>query len=351
MTAAGLHGDELKPIHWRHVVYVTEDIEQAKRIVAGMRFDNNLGIAQEAVKERLHMVEAVRLDPAFVASVGTTYRDKFTRTVGGVEILPLVVLDTKSAVLAIENENDNSEASAMMAALKQGFDRLPIWLIGHVAKPLLEKNERLTSRGASAIEGDANQTLFLIRDGEKRFLKQGKTRFEPKWQELEITSYTRETLVVDEFGNPETVMLRWGIAAPALTNRKQAKEQALEAQRKGDEASLRIEIMDAVSIASNLGNPLGRAGIKATIRRNHAVTINHIEQLFNERWLLEIFVPPKERLNPRKSSFFKAVSSERGAFGMAVFFLMSLLPHTGQQGLVTLAFGLFAQRVKLTDAG
>ena len=304
MTAAGLHGDELKPIHWRHVVYVTEDIEQAKRILAGMRFDNNLGIAQEAVKERLHMVEAVRLAPTFVASVGTTYREKFTRTVSGVEILPLVVLDTKSAVLAIENENDNSEASAMMAALKQGFDRLPIWLIGHVAKPLLEKNERLTSRGASAIEGDANQTLFLIRDGEKRFLKQNKTRFEPKWSELEITSYTRETIEVDEFGNPETVMLRWGIAAPALTNRKEAKEQAIEAQRKGDEASLRIGIMDAVSIASNLGNPLGRAGIKAAVKRKHAVTINHIEQLLNERWLIEIFVPAKERLNPRKSSFF-----------------------------------------------
>ena len=56
----------------------------------------------------------MRLDPSFLASVGTTYREKFTRTVSGVEILPLVVLDTKSAVLAIENENDNSEASAMM---------------------------------------------------------------------------------------------------------------------------------------------------------------------------------------------------------------------------------------------
>jgi hypothetical protein len=229
--------------------------------------------------------------------------------VGGVEILPLVVLDTKSAVLAIENENDNSEASAMMAALKQGFDRLPIWLIGHVAKPLLEKNERLTSRGAGAIEGDANQTLFLIKDGEKRFLKQGKTRFEPKWPELEIFSYTRETIEVDEFGNPETVMLRWGIAAPALTNRKQAKEQAIEAQRKVDEASLRIEIMNVVSTASNVGNPLNRAGIKATIRRNHAVTINHIEQLLNEQWLIEIFVPAKELKNPRKKSFFICLST------------------------------------------
>ena len=304
MTAAGLHGDELKPVHWRHVIYVTEDIEQVKRILAGMRLDGKLGIDQEAVKERLHMVEAVRLDPAFVASVGTTYREKFTRTVNGVEILPLVVLDTKSAVLAIDNENDNSEASSMMAALKQGFDRLPVWLIGHLAKAILNNTDGLTSRGAGAIEGDANQTLFLIKDGEKRFLKQGKTRFEPKWQELEISSYTRETLEVDEFGNPETVMLRWGIAAPALTNRKEAKEQAIEAQRKVDDASLRIEIMGAASTASNLGNPLGRAALKAAIRRKHTATDTCIEQLLAEQWLVEVFVPAKERLHPRKSSFF-----------------------------------------------
>jgi len=224
--------------------------------------------------------------------------------VDGVEILPLVVLDTKSAVLAIENENDNSEASSMMAALKQGFDRLPVWLIGHLAKAILNNTDGLTSRGAGAIEGDANQTLFLIKEGEKRFLKQGKTRFEPKWLELEITSHTRETSELNEFGNPETVWLRWGIAAPALTNRKQAKEQAIEAQRKGDEASLRIEIMNVVSTASNLGYPLGRAALKAAIRRNHAVTVACTEQLITEQWLIEVFVPTKERLHSRKSSFF-----------------------------------------------
>lgn len=309
MTAAGLHGDELKPINWRHVVYVTEDIDQAQRILAGLRFDGKLGIEQAAVNERLHMVEAVRLDPAFVASVGTTYREKFTRTVEGVEILPLVVLDTKSAVLAIENENDNSEASLMMAALKQGFDRLPVWLIGHLAKAVANNTDALTSRGAGAIEGDANQTLFLIKEGEKRFLKQGKKRFEPKWPELEITSYTRETMELDEFGNPESVMLRWGIAAPSLTNRKEAKEQAIEAQRKADDASLRIEIMDAISTASNLGHPLGRTGLSAAIRRKKSAIVATTEQLLTERWLIEIFVLAKERLHPRKSSFFICLSA------------------------------------------
>lgn len=303
LTAAGLHGDELMPRQWRHIVYVTEDVEQARRILAGLTLHSNLGIDLGRVRERLHIVEAVRLDPAFVASVGTTYREQFTRTVEGVEVLPLVVLDTKSAVLAIENENDNSEASAMMAALKQGFDRLPVWLIGHVAKANLSRNDALTSRGASAIEGDANQTMFLIREGESRYLVQGKTRFEAKWPELEITSHTAQTVEPDEFGNLETVLLRWGITAPAQQSRKEAAERAAEQQRKEDEASLRQDIRDAVEVAWQTGNPLNRAGVKAKVRRKASDVVAMLENLLNDRWLYEVTVPAAIRAVNSKAAF------------------------------------------------
>lgn len=310
MTAAGLHGDDLLPRQWRHVVYVTEDVEQARRIMAGIVLHSNFGISLDLVRERLHLVEAVRLDPSFVASVGATYREQFTRTVEGVEVLPLVVLDTKSAVLAVDNENDNSEASSMMAALKQGFDRLPVWLIGHVAKANLSRNDALTSRGASAIEGDANQTMFLIREGESRYLVQGKTRFEARWPELEITSYTAQTVEPDEFGNMETVLLRWGIAAPAQQSRKEAAQQATEQQRKEDETSLRQDIRDAVQVAWIAGNPLNREGIKAKCKRKHSEAIACLEGLLSEQWLYEVFVPAKERLHPRKSAFFVNLTTE-----------------------------------------
>ena len=312
LTAAGLHGDDLMPRQWRHVVYVTEDVEQAGRILAGITDHSNLAIGLATVCERVHIVEAVRLDPAFVATVGKTYREQFSRTVEGVEVLPLVVLDTKSAVLALDNENDNSEASAMMAALKQEFDGLPVWLIGHVAKANLSRSDvsGLSSRGASAIEGDANQTMFLIREGDSRYLVQGKTRFEAKWPELEITSYTAQTSAPDEFGNLETVVLRWGIAAPAAQSRKEAAEQAAEAQRKEDEASLRQDIRDAVETAWVLGNPLNREGVKAKSKRKHSEAIACLEALLSEQWLYEVFVPGKERLHPRKSAFFVNLTTE-----------------------------------------
>lgn len=313
MTAAGLHGDDMMmPRNWRHVIYVSEDVEQAKRIIAGIVLHSNLGISMDDVRERLHLVEAVRLDPAYVASVGTAYREQFTRTVSGVDVLPLVVLDTKSAVLAVESENDNSEASAMMASLKQGFDRLPVWLIGHVAKANLSRSDvqGLTSRGASAIEGDANQTMFLVREGESRFFVQGKTRFESRWPELEITSHTAQTVEPDEYGYMETVLLRWGIAAPPQQTRKEAAENAADKQRQEDEASLRQEIRDAVDLAWIAGNPLNREAVKAKIKRKRADVAAMTENLLSERWLYEVAVPAKQRTNSNRAAFLVGFTTE-----------------------------------------
>lgn len=197
----------------------------------------------------------------------------------------------------------------MMAALKQGFDRLPVWLIGHVAKANLSRNDALTSRGASAIEGDANQTMFLIREGESRYLVQGKTRFEAKWAELEITSYTAQTLEPDEFGNVEAVVLRWGIAAPAQQSRKEAAEQAAELAKQVEAMALRQDVRDAVEVAWQTGNPLNRAGVKAKVRRKAADVVATLENLLNERWLYEVAVPVKDRTNNSKSAFLVNLST------------------------------------------
>lgn len=306
MTVAGLHGDDaLIPREWRHVVYISEDVEQAKRILAGIAGHGILRIAHEAVRERIHIVEAVRLAPSYVATVGKTYREEFTRMVAGVAVLPLVVIDTKSAVLALESENDNSEASAMMAALKQGFDGLPVWLIGHLAKQNLGRNDvlNLSSRGAGAIEGDANQTMFLVREGDNRFLVLGKTRFEPQWPELAITSHTATITAKDEFGKLEAVTLRWGIARPGQKSRKEAAEQAAALAREREEATLRQDILKAVESAWQAGDPLNRARLREKIPRNNSVVGTAIENLLAERWLHEVEVPAKERIGPSRARF------------------------------------------------
>lgn len=313
MVAAGLHarGDPLAPREWRHVVYIVEDIEQARRILAGILGSRGPGLDIGTVRQRLHMVEARRLEPAIAVAVGKTYREKFTRTVDGVEVLPLVVVDTKAAVLVMEEENSNSESSEVMAAFKQDFEGLPTWLVGHVAKANMTRADAagLSLRGGSAFEADANQVLYLVKEADgTRYLVRGKTRFEAKWPELIISSDYTHTTAPDEFGNVEPVTLRWGIASPPEMTRREAQEQAKEAARKDEAAALREDTLNAVQTAWQTGFPLNREGVKAKLPRNRNEVTDTIENLLSERWLVEVAVPPKERTNPKRSAFLVALT-------------------------------------------
>lgn len=314
MVVAGLHGhgEPMAPRHWRHVVYVTEDIEQARRIVAGIVGFGGMDLDLATVRDRLHLVEARRLEPAYVTEVAATYQQRFTRSVDGVEVLPLVVFDTKAAVLALDDENSNSEASTCVAMLRQAFEGLPVWLVGHVAKASMGRADvaGLSLRGGSAFEADATQVLYLVREGEARYLVRGKTRFEARWPELAIESQSATTTGRDEFGHTEPLTLRWGICRPPEQSRKEAQEQAQEAQRKADVAALRGEVRNAVEAAWAGGFPLNREAVKARIRRNRAEVAACIENLLSERWLHEVAIPPKHRTNPKRSAFLVNLTTE-----------------------------------------
>lgn len=135
MVAAGLHArdDPLAPRHWRHVVYVSEDVPQVQRIVAGVVGHAGIGLDMAVVRERFHVVPALRMPAEEVAAAGPMYREGFTRTVGGVELPPLVVVDTRSATIDAADENDNAEAGRIVALFKQRFTGLPLWLRGSFA--------------------------------------------------------------------------------------------------------------------------------------------------------------------------------------------------------------------------
>lgn len=314
MVAAGLHGpdDQLAPKHWRHVVYIVEHVEQAQRIVAGMVEHGNLGIRTEDVRERLHIVEARRLDPAHVAQVGKLYRERFTRQVNGVDLLPLVVLDTKAAVLDLSNENDNAEASRAVYALKQGFAGLPTWIIGHIAKTQFGRSDvaALSDRGASAFESDAIQNAYLVQEGDARYLVLGKKRFEPRWHELHVSSHMAVTVAYDEWGEPETTTLRWGILTPPDMSRQEAREQAQEAAEKERRGDMRESIMNAVQVAWQAGKPVNKTAVKSVVRAKATDVAREVESLLAEGWLHEVEVPRGQRINSNKSRFLIRLSTE-----------------------------------------
>lgn len=309
LHAAGFHPEHspIAPIHWRHVVYISEDPAQVLRIVAGAKTDPHFRINDEALQERFHLVEAARLQPDFVVAVAGYYK-QFIRTVDGlgkpVELLPLVVFDTMAANFDLENENDNAQASSLMAALKQKFAGYPAWLITHVTKASREGGQ-ISARGGSALEGDAHQVLYMEVDSKsnKREITRGKTRFETSLVSLQLESKVITTSAVNRFGGWEVVTLRWNICHPMTHKaREVAREEATEARKEADKAQLRERLVDAVRAAYEAGEPPSRTELVKAVTGNNDVKRELVADLLTEGAFVEFVIPKEERKNPRRTT-------------------------------------------------
>jgi hypothetical protein len=308
LVAAGVHaaGDPLAPRHWRHVVYIAEDVAQVQRIVQGLAGRFGIGIKSALVAERLHLAPALRMPAEEVAEAGPIYRERFTRHVDGVDLPPLVVIDTKSAVIDSADDNDNAEAGRMVALFKQRFADLPLWIVGHVAKTAFTRNDlkALSARGASALEADAHQTVFLVtEDDGRRFLLLGKRRFEPRWPELEVVTHTADVTASNEFGEDEPLTLRWGLPAPPEQTRAEAKAAAALAADGEARTALRGAILDAVEAAERAGRPLSRRGVEEVVSGRATDVRGCIALLVDQQWLWPVQVPAAIRANAARSEF------------------------------------------------
>jgi RecA-family ATPase len=312
LSAAGLHehGYPLAPHpdRWRHVIYAVEQVEQAERILAGVVECSGMGITWEQVEERFHLVEAIRLNVDAVVQVAGLYREKFVRIVDGVEILPLVVFDTQNASFDMGNENDNAEAGRIMAALKQRFEHLPIWIICHIAKASGGKaDESLSARGASAFESDAIQNCYLVHDDtdKQRYLSIGKHRAEPRFgKNLLIESGEQTTAGYNEWGEEETVHLRWSIVRPMKQPREKTRQDAQEAGKRDRQRAMRESITNAVEAAWQSGDPLSKNGVREIVKGFRASDVLvEADELLAEGWLCEIEVPSSQRRARSKTRF------------------------------------------------
>lgn len=345
LAVAGVHPKDyaLAPDHWRHVIYITEDTHQAQRIICGygewLDWPGGRGIPQ-TIKERLHLVEARRSSAGYVAAAGSIYREQFTRTitVNGVdglertvELLPLVVIDTLAATIEMENENDNSEASAAIAALKQQFAGLPIWIVGHTAKANMSRSDTITARGASAWEADANQVLYLVRDDkdQSRWLVRGKTRFESPWPELEIKSNSSTKTVLNQFGQEEELTLRWSIPMPPEQSRtdRSAQKKAEHAER--DREALRWGLLNTLTDAFKAGERLNRTALKSRAGGRSENTSAAIAEQIADGWIYEVEIPKSEQLRGKQSFLVALSEAEREEFqrtGVIPEYLLEIPP-------------------------
>lgn len=318
MTAAGIHEDgyPLAPKHWRHVVYITEDVGQAKLIINGWM--NHAGLDYNHLKERVHIVEASRMPPEQVVQIGQWYAQKYTRavttaTVGNVDVLPLVVIDTMAATFELENENDNAEASRMIALLKQQFCNLPVWIVGHVSKGDLSrdgaKSGTPTLRGASAFEADANQVLYLVNDDGNRWLVRGKSRFESPWFELMIETDSRTVTALNAFGDQETLIQRWGIARPSIKTRTDLMNESKEIAAARNSEMMTSKICDFIADAEERREPVIKTEvIKSVAGMGTDAKRELIDKLLNQKRLAEITLPACVTRLPRERTYLAVLN-------------------------------------------
>jgi len=223
---------------WRRVVYISEHPEQLEMILAALI--RHHGIDAALVWERIKIVEAVKMTAPAVAAVSPDYRALTVTHIAdenAVDFPPWVIVDTQSALFQVENENDNAQMGEIVATIKQQM-ALPVSVIAHTAKVHKHGDAQTMSiRGGGALEGDANQVIYLSIDPEtkQRYfeISAAKHRFVPRWDALELTYHVSEMPARDPFGRDITCQVGFCTVEPVKNvERFERKEQAEQERRR-----------------------------------------------------------------------------------------------------------------------
>lgn len=227
----------------RKVIYVTEDAAQVNRILFGMRKHlkrNSVPetISFEEMNDWFTIIETHRSTPTELALLAHYCKNK-TNSIetakGLLEVPPLVILDTASATLALTSENDNSEVAKYVSCIKETFLRMGmvVWLIAHTPKALdRQEVQKMTARGASAFEGDANCTAYLFQDKDvdQRILQLGKRRYEPAFTEMAFDGTVHYEITADMYGDMVEIPYRFTIPAKS----DEAVRKAMGAEKRDE---------------------------------------------------------------------------------------------------------------------
>jgi hypothetical protein len=156
--------------------------------------------------------------------IGPDGRERF------VVMPPLLIFDTASASFDLNDENSNSEQSKMIAAIKAAtkvhYD--PIWITSHVAKAARDKDvKHQTSRGAGAIEADAQTVATLARDigMDCTILSLNKNRIQTQYDELQFHPNFHSEFVEDEWGDLQEVTYITGQLSKGTSSQRIASKQ------------------------------------------------------------------------------------------------------------------------------
>jgi hypothetical protein len=260
MVMAGLQAKdcELTATKKRKTIIVTEDSDQVERTLTG--YARHYGIKANALSDWFVIIDAKRSN---VKDLLMLAHNVINHTIENIR--PLLVLDTANATMDIDNENDNSEVGAYIAALKQTiYIQLdtPVCIITHTNKTISKADSDATARGASAFTGDATLTGVLFEDETKtRYMRLVKTRYQPNFREIKFQSDVFADTVLDEDGDIQEQMVLLVVPEKSSEDdRRQAANERINDKRQQ-------QVQDAADAACNFVQSIINAKGAVIMRR------------------------------------------------------------------------------------
>lgn len=196
----------------RHVLYFTEHPEQVALIVSAMI--KEWMIEEKLFRNLFHIIPAKRISPDALSElanicINDCYMNPVTRNGITINVTPWIVFDTTSSMIDLEDENSNSEWGKAISKLKSSYvmeKNIPITLVTHTAKTGKDASDatKLTARGGSALEGDATQISFLVKNDDQRYIniQDSKHRFMSVAHSIKIQSKLIDMVTYNEFDEP-----------------------------------------------------------------------------------------------------------------------------------------------------
>ena len=179
-----------------------------------MRENGHIDASPVEITNSFKLVQATRLSVAEIVQIKSHIEDLWldNKTSAGrvYSAPPVIVLDTTNATIDLDNISDNSEVSKAVSDLRNGFNDIPIILVGHVAKASLGNARHMSFVGAGAWEV-TQQNLYLVMEDDMRYLIIGKNRFSPKVREFALHSHYADMVGVDKLGQSGQIRCFYGI--------------------------------------------------------------------------------------------------------------------------------------------
>jgi DNA polymerase III delta prime subunit len=257
MAGFSVDGCEIHAKKKRKSIIVTEDSDQIIRTL--FAYSKHYGINN--LNDWFVVIDARRSNVKDLLRLAHNIE---RHTFNGIK--PLLVLDTANATMDIDNENDNSEVGAYIAAIKQTIfvqQKAPVCILTHTNKTISRQDSDAMARGASAFTGDATLTGVLFMDEDnQRYLKLTKTRYEPQFREIKFDSITFPEVVLTPAGDMQEIICR--VAIPAMSSEqdrmaaKQSQQDNAKEQRIQDKCD---EVCNHVqAIINDKGSVIMRRG-------------------------------------------------------------------------------------------